>query len=85
MSVATEHRAGTAILTAPIAGRVRLHPPKTLCGELEVFDAGETIADVDGSARIEALSRGFVVRALVGDGALVRAGAPVVTFSLKAR
>ena len=55
-----------------------------LCGELEVFEAGETIADVDGSARIEAPTRGFVVRSHVADGALTRAGAPVATFSLKA-
>ena len=84
MSVANAHRAGTVILAAPIAGRVRLHPPKMLCGELEVFEAGETIADVDGSARIEAPARGFVVRSHVVDGALTRAGAPVATFSLKA-
>jgi hypothetical protein len=84
MSVATERRAGTVILAAPIAGRVRLHPPKTLCGELEVFEGGETIADVDGSARIEAPVRGFVVRAHVADGARVAAGAPVATFSVKA-
>ena len=84
MSVATEHRAGTVILAAPIAGRVRLHPPKTLCGELEVFESGETIADVDGAGRIEAPARGFVVRAHVADGALVEDGAPVATFSVTA-
>ena len=84
MSVATERRAGTAILAAPIAGRVRLHPPKTLCGELEVFEGGETFADIDGSALIEAPARGFVVRAHVIDGALVAEGTPIATFSLKA-
>ena len=84
MSVATEHRAGSAILAAPVAGRVRLHPPKTLCGELEVFEGGEAIADVDGIARIEAPARGYVVRAHVADGAIVEAGAPVATFSVRA-
>jgi hypothetical protein len=82
MNVATEHRAGTVILAAPIAGRVRLRPPRMLCGELEVFEGGETIADVDGSAHIEAPARGFVVRAHVIDGALVEEGTPIATFSL---
>lgn len=71
------------ILTAPVAGRVRLHPPRTLCGELEVFDATEPIADIDGTP-IEAPASGFVVGSLVADGAIVEAGAPVATFSLKA-
>ena len=84
MSVTTERRSGTVILAARVAGRVRLHPPRTLCGELEVFEGGETIADVDGAALIDAPARGFVVRTHVIDGARVEDGTPIATFSLKA-
>jgi multidrug efflux pump subunit AcrA (membrane-fusion protein) len=84
MTVIAERRAGPVTLAAPIAGRVRFYPPRTLCGELEVFQAHETIAtvtDADRVERIEAPGDGFLLRVLIAEGAAVEAGTPVIQFS----
>lgn len=79
MNVATDVRGGTTTIVAPAAGRLRLHPPAALCGELEVFDAGEVLASIDAVA-VSAPASGFVLRALVADGAAVDAGAPILEY-----
>jgi hypothetical protein len=79
MITLTERSDGLAMLHAPCAGIVRFHAPRTLCGELEVFEAGETIADVGGIALV-ASARGFVARALAGDRTLVDDTTPLVIF-----
>ena len=84
MRAASDLRAGPFALEAPISGRVRLHPPRVLCGELEVFEAHETIATVsndDRTDRVEAPMRGFLLRSYVIDEAIVAAGSPLVMFS----
>ncbi len=84
MKTATDLRAGPLVLAAPIAGRVRLYPPRVLCGELEIFEAHETIAtvsDEDRTERVEVPVRGFLLRAYVIDDAIVAAGSPLVDFS----
>ena len=70
-------REETVVLTAPRGGVVSLRAPAALCGELEVFEAGEAVACV-GDEVVAAPGRGFVARAFVVDGALVRDGDPVV-------
>lgn len=83
MRTATEVRLGRVLLTAPVAGRVRLYPPRTLCGELEVYQARETIATVtneDRMERVEAPAGGFVRRLYVTDDAVVESDAPLVSF-----
>lgn len=70
---------GTITLSAPAAGRVELHAPRALCGELEVFERGEVVAAV-GGAPVEAPEHGFLLRALALDGARVDVGEPVVTY-----
>jgi hypothetical protein len=79
MITLTERTDGLVTLRAPGAGIVRFHAPRALCGELEVFEAGETIADVGGIA-LAATARGFVVRALAGEGSLVDDNMPLVIF-----
>ena len=81
MNVVTARAIGTVTLTAPIAGRVVLGAPRALCGELEVFERGEVVASVDGGP-VEAPERGFVLRALVGEGARVLAGDPIVEYRI---
>jgi hypothetical protein len=84
MKTATDLRTGPLVLAAPTAGRVRLYPPRVLCGELEIFEAHETIATVssDGlTERIEAPVRGFLLRTYVIDDAVVGAGSPLVVLS----
>ena len=71
------------VLTAPAAGRVRLIPPRALAGELEVYAAGDTFAEVataSGSIRFAAPALGFVRRWLVAGGAAVEPGTPLVEF-----
>jgi acetyl/propionyl-CoA carboxylase alpha subunit len=87
MKTATELLTGTVVLTAPIAGRVRLYPPLALCGELEVFYARETIATITNehrTERIEAPAGGFLLRVDVSDGAEVESDSPLVVLSVTA-
>lgn len=72
---------GTVTLSAPASGRIRLVPPRALCGELEVFERGEVVATV-GAAPVEAPEHGFVLRALALDGDHVMEGAPVVSYRI---
>ena len=84
MKTMNDLRSRLVALEAPIAGRVRLHPPRTLSGELEIFEALETIATVTNEDRTEpvvAPMRGFLLRAYVVDDAVVAAGVPLVDFS----
>lgn len=81
MSLATQTQSGEAILTAPASGRAEFCPPRALCGELEVFEPGETVATVGGGT-IDAPDRGFVLRTLVADGELVTEGTPVVSYRI---
>ncbi|MGH2793373.1 MAG: hypothetical protein ACRDKG_03610, partial [Actinomycetota bacterium] len=65
MTMKTDVRVGHVDLRAPIGGRVRLFPPRVLCGELEVYEAHETIATVTTgvhSERIAAPANGFLWR-----------------------
>jgi hypothetical protein len=83
MKTTTDLRAGSIILRAPIPGRVRLCAPRWLCGELEVFEEHETIAVIENDGRterMEAPTRGFLLRTRVIDGAIVPAGAPLLDF-----
>lgn len=85
MTTATVLRAGSVIIAAPIEGRVRLYPPRELCGELEVYKAHETIATVTNdvrSERVAAPAHGFLLRALVADGAAVVPESPLAVFSV---
>lgn len=70
MSLLTAEASGTITLRSPSTGRLRFHPPRMLCGELEVFEEGETIASIEfGSVTpICAPARGFVLRTFAGDG-----------------
>jgi hypothetical protein len=79
MITLTERTDGLVTLRAPGAGMVRFHAPRALCGELEVFEAGEAIAEIEQTL-VLAPARGFVVRTLTGDGALVDADLPLVLF-----
>jgi hypothetical protein len=79
MITLTERTDGLITLRAPGTGVVHFHAPRALCGELEVFEAGEAIADVGGSALV-APALGFVVRTLIGDGMFVDNEMPLVIF-----
>ena len=41
MITLTERATGPVTLRAPVRGIVRFHAPPALCGELEMFEAGE--------------------------------------------
>jgi hypothetical protein len=85
MTTTTDIRTGPVILTASIAGRVRLHPPRALCGELEIFQAHETIATVTNehrTERIEAPADGFLLHVYARDDADVEPDSPLVVFSV---
>jgi hypothetical protein len=79
MITLTERSSEPVTLRAPVAGVVRFHAPRALCGELEVFDGGETIADV-GTTEIVAPSRGYIVRRLVPEGIRVDDALPLIVF-----
>jgi len=79
MITLTERTDGLVTLRAPGTGIVRFHSPRALCGELEVFEAGEAIGDVDG-IDVVASARGFVVRTFAGHGTLVGNETPLVLF-----
>jgi hypothetical protein len=79
MITVTQRTDGLVTLRAPCAGMVRFHPPGALCGDLEVFEAGETIADVGGIV-VVASARGFVVRTLAVEGTIVQNDMPLVIF-----
>lgn len=82
MTVLTTEASGTITLCAPSPGRVRFHPPRMLCGELEVFEAGETIASIEFESvtHIRAPIRGFVLRAFAGDGDQVEESTALLLF-----
>lgn len=79
MITLTERAAGPITLRAPVGGTLRFHAPPALCGELEVFEAGDVVADI---ARVEvcAPARGFVVRRLAAEGAPVEEAMPLAVF-----
>jgi hypothetical protein len=79
MITLTERTDDVVTLRTPGAGIVHFRAPRALCGELEVFEAGESIADVGGIALV-APARGFVVRTLVHADALVDSEIPLVIF-----
>lgn len=81
MNAATDVRAGTTTIVAPAAGRLRLHPPAALCGELEVFDAGDVLASIDAVV-VATPASGFVLRALVADGAVLEEGTPILEYEV---
>lgn len=70
MSVLTAEVSGTIALCAPSTGRVWFHPPRMLCGELEVYEAGESVASIESGSvtPIRAPARGFVLRTFATDG-----------------
>lgn len=79
MITLTERATGPMMLRAPVRGTVLFHAPPELCGELEVFEAGDVVADVD---RVEvcAPARGFVVRRHTAQGTPVEHDMPLVDF-----
>jgi hypothetical protein len=79
MITLTERTDGLLTLRAPGSGVVHFHAPRALCGELEVFEAGEAIADV-GGITVLASVRGFVVRTLAREETVVGAEMPLVLF-----
>ncbi|MGZ4120070.1 MAG: hypothetical protein ACXVQY_10325 [Actinomycetota bacterium] len=81
MKVLTRRHGDAVTLVAPGTGRVRFHAPETLCGELEIFDAHEIVADIDG-VLVVAPGHGFVVRQLVPDYSLAAAGTGICEFRI---
>lgn len=79
MITLAERATGPITLRAPVDGTVLFHAPSALCGELEVFEAGDVVADV-GHAEVCAPARGFVVRRLVTEGTPVEQAMPLVDF-----
>ena len=79
MITLAERSAGPVTLCAPAGGIVRFRAPSALCGELEVFEAGEVVAGV-GLIEVCAPARGFVVRRLAADGTSVELAAPIIVF-----
>jgi predicted deacylase len=79
MITLTERATGPITLRAPAGGRVLFHAPPALCGELEVFEAGDVVANV-GDTEVCAPARGFVVRRLVAEGTPVVQAMPLVDF-----
>jgi len=67
---------GISLAVAPVAGRVRLLPPKAFAEGREVVTKGQAVAVVEGG-----VVRGTVVAPVAGvvDGLLVHEGEPVVT------
>jgi len=43
MITLTERSAGPMTLRAPVGGTVRFRAPAALCGELEIFEPGDTV------------------------------------------
>lgn len=82
MSVLIAEASGTITLCAPATGRVRFHPPAMLCGELEVFEAGEPIVSIEHSSvtPVRAPIRGFVLRVFAGDGDHVEESMALLLF-----
>jgi len=68
-------------LTAPCDGVMRLHAPRALCGELEVFEPGEPVISV-GDRLVHAPAAGFIARALVSEHDYVREGTVLLRFSM---
>lgn len=79
MITLTERATGPITLRAPVGGTVLFHAPPALCGELEVFAAGDVVADV-GHVEVCAPARGFVVRHLAAEGTTVEQAMPLVDF-----
>lgn len=79
MITLTERADGLVTMRAPGAGILRFHAPRALCGELEIFAAGDAIADVEG-IEVVASTRGFVVRTLAGEGTFVEDEMPLLIF-----
>ena len=81
MITVTERSAGPITLRAPVGGTVRLHAPTALCGELEMFEPGDAVADVE-HVEVCAPARGFILRSLAADGTLVEQAMPLVVFKI---
>jgi len=81
MITLTERSAGPITLRAPVGGTVRFRAPAALCGELEMFEAGDAVADVE-HVEVCAPARGFILRSLAADGTLVERSMPLVVFKI---
>jgi hypothetical protein len=81
MKILVEQPVGTVVLRAPAMGVVRWTPPAQLCGELDVFDVGDSIVRV-GDEIVEAPARGFVLRELASDGAHVQLDEEIAEFRI---
>ena len=79
MITLTERATGPITLRAPVRGTVLFHAPPALCGELEVFEPGDVVADVR-HVEVCAPARGFVERRLAADGTPVEEEMPLVVF-----
>jgi hypothetical protein len=81
MRMLVEQRDGTCALRAPANGTLRWLAPSVLCGELEIYERGEAVAEV-GGALVTAPERGFIVRVLVPDGCSVEIDREIVLFGI---
>jgi len=81
MITLTEHSVGPITLRAPVDGNVRFHAPAALCGELEMFEAGDAVADVE-HVEVSAPARGFILRSLAAEETLVEQAMPLVVFKV---
>lgn len=79
MRTLAERIEGTMVLRAPCSGVVRIHPPRALCGELEVYEEHEPVASM-GDTTLASPAHGFLVRLLVTDDAWVEKDSAVAEF-----
>ena len=81
MKTLVEQQRGTLRLRAPSSGAVHWCAPRVLCGELEIYESGELIADV-GGIPVVAPGRGFIVRAAVPEGCSVEIDREIAMFGI---
>ena len=81
MTTVVEQLRGTPALRAPASGVLRWMAPRALCGELELFEAGDAVAMI-GDAPVFAPERGFIVRRLVAEGRSIEEGQEIATFGV---
>ena len=81
MTTLVEQQRGALRLRAPSSGAVHWCAPRTLCGELEIYESGEPIAEIDGIPMV-APGRGFIVRAAVPEGCSVEVDREIATFGI---
>ncbi len=72
---------GLRIVVAPVAGRVRLLPPRAFSGGRELLSLGQEVAVIDGgggATTVTAPVRGLLDGLLVHEGEPVHTGQPLL-------